>query len=71
MVCARGGAYPPGSPTEPFDLQKRYMETILGFIGFTNLRTIVVEPTLALGPEEYGRMIEEKKAAARLLAAEF
>ncbi|MCM2359335.1 MAG: NAD(P)H-dependent oxidoreductase [Geobacteraceae bacterium] len=71
VVYARGGAYPPGTPDEAFDLQKRYLETILGFIGFTDIRSIVVEPTLMLGAADYERMVEEKKEAARALAAEF
>jgi FMN-dependent NADH-azoreductase len=71
LVYARGGAYQPGSETEPYDLQKRYMEEILGFIGFTDLRAIVVEPTLALGPAEGEAMMAQKKGAARALAAEF
>jgi FMN-dependent NADH-azoreductase len=70
-VYARGGAYPPGSETEPYDLQKRYLETILGFIGFTGVRAVVVEPTLMLGPAEYEQMVEQKKREARALAAEF
>ncbi len=71
LVCARGGSYPPGTPGEAFDMQKRYMETILGFIGFTDIRSIIIEPTLILGPGEYAKMIDEKKAEARALAARF
>lgn len=37
LVYARGGEYPPGTDGEAFDLQKRYMETILGFIGFSDI----------------------------------
>jgi FMN-dependent NADH-azoreductase len=51
VAYARGGAYPPGSDDAAYDLQKRYMEVILGFIGFTDIRSIVVEPTLAEGPD--------------------
>ena len=50
VAYARGGEYPPGSPTEPFDFQTKYLEGWLGFIGFTDIRTLVIEPTLA-GPE--------------------
>lgn len=70
-VYARGAAYPPGSESEPYDLQKRYLETILGFIGFTNMRAVVVEPTTMLGPAEYEQKMEKKKMEARALAAEF
>ncbi len=71
LVCARGGSYPPGTPGEAFDMQKRYMETILGFIGFTDLRSIIIDPTLMLGPEDYTKLVEEKKDEARALAAQF
>lgn len=71
LIYARGGAYQPGTPAEAMDLQKRYLEMILGFIGFTDFRPIVIEPTLMLGREEYAKMVEEKKAAARALASQF
>ncbi len=47
VVYARGGSYPPGSGAEGMDFQKSYFETLLKFIGFTDIRPIVVEPTLA------------------------
>ena len=46
VVYARGGAYPPGSAAESFDLQSRYLELWLGFIGIGQVRRLVVEPTL-------------------------
>jgi FMN-dependent NADH-azoreductase len=52
-------------------MQKRYLEIILGFIGFTDVRSVVVEPTLMLGTAEYEQMLEQKKKGARALAAEF
>lgn len=51
VVYARGGEYPPGSETEAFDLQTKYIELIFGFMGFENIRSLVVEPTLQGGPE--------------------
>ncbi len=69
IVYARGGAYPPNSPEEGLDLQKRYLDMILGFIGFTDLRPIVIEPTLMLGKEDYDRMMDGKIAQAREVAA--
>jgi len=71
IVYARGGAYPANSPEESLDLQKRYVDTILGFIGFTDLRPIIIEPTLMLGNEDYSRMIDEKITQAREVAAKF
>jgi FMN-dependent NADH-azoreductase len=58
VVYARGGAYEDGSP---MDLQKPYVELWLGFIGFTDIRTLRVEPTVAAGPDG----AREAKAAAR------
>jgi FMN-dependent NADH-azoreductase len=58
LVLARGGGYAPGSASESYDMQKPYLELILRFIGFTDIRTVIVEPTLA-----------GEEAAAKALAA--
>ena len=50
-VYARGGSYPTGSPGEAFDLQTRYIELIFGFMGFTDIQSLIVEPTLQAGEE--------------------
>lgn len=70
-VLARGGEYPAGSPAEKMDFQKPYLETVLRFIGFTDLRWIVVEPTLAGGDEAADRKRAQAIEAARKLAATF
>ena len=59
-IYARGGEYPEGSDYASADLQKRYMELELGFIGFTDIQAIVVEPTLKDGPD----MAKEKRVVA-------
>ncbi len=51
IAYARGGEYPPGTDYEAFDLQKKYLELIMGFMGFTDIRAVVVEPTLMGGPD--------------------
>ena len=51
IAYARGGRYCDDAQTQTFDLQKRYLELILGFIGLTDIRSVVVEPTLAAGPD--------------------
>lgn len=62
VVYARGGAY--GSDAaKGLDLQKGYMDLLLGFIGFTNVQSIMVEPTLA-APQA----VAETEAAAVTLA---
>jgi len=50
IVYARGGAYGPGTGAEGYDQQSGYLRQVLGFLGFTDLREIFVEPTLAGGP---------------------
>ncbi len=51
VVYARGGEYSAGSQAETFDLQKKYTELIFGFIGFRDIRSVIVEPTLQGGPD--------------------
>ena len=68
-VYARGGEYPPGGGTEAFDLQTRYIELIFGFIGFKDIRSVVVEPTLQGGPvvteaKRQGAIVKVKEIAA-------
>jgi FMN-dependent NADH-azoreductase len=70
LVYARGGAYPAGSEGEGSDLQKKYMELILGFIGFTDITPIVIEPTLAK-PESVEKTKTEAEARARSAAGAF
>ncbi|QDV69494.1 FMN-dependent NADH-azoreductase 1 [Rosistilla carotiformis] len=58
VVYARGGSY--GSDqTKGLDFQTSYMELLLGFIGFTDIHSVIVEPTLA-SPED----VAESEAAA-------
>ncbi|MBI5142809.1 MAG: NAD(P)H-dependent oxidoreductase [Nitrospirae bacterium] len=59
LVLARGGEYPAGTPAAAYDHQRPYLELLMGFIGFTDIRAAVIEPTLA-GPD---------KAEASLAAA--
>ncbi|MEE8398156.1 MAG: NAD(P)H-dependent oxidoreductase [Desulfobacterales bacterium] len=66
VAYARGGEYPLGSDGEALDFQTKYFEHILGFIGFTDIRTLVVEPTLAGGPDT----AEDKRVAAKGMARE-
>ncbi|HUU19927.1 MAG TPA: NAD(P)H-dependent oxidoreductase [Sedimentisphaerales bacterium] len=68
-VYVRGGEYPPGSGTEAFDLQTKYIELIFGFIGFKDIRSVVVEPTLQGGPvvteaKRQGAIVKVKEIAA-------
>ena len=70
VAYSRGGAYPKGSAEEAFDLQIKYLQLILGFIGFTDVRTLRVEPTLA-GPDVAKKKREEAIANAKEMALKF
>lgn len=70
VAYARGGEYPAGTDHEAYDLQKKYLELWLGFIGFTRVQSIVVEPTLG-APEAVARATETAKTTARALAVGF
>jgi FMN-dependent NADH-azoreductase len=59
-----------GSEGEALDLQKKYMELILGFIGFTDITPVVVEPTLGK-PESVAKMKAEAAERARSVAGAF
>lgn len=44
---ARGGEYPAGTDAAAIDFQKPYLDFVLGFIGFTDIKSVVTEPTLS------------------------
>lgn len=55
VIYARGGAYPEGTEAAALDLQKPYLETWLRFIGFGDIRSVVIEPTLDPSKAEEAR----------------
>ena len=59
VAYARGGEYPEPEGAA-YDHQKSYVELVLGFLGFTDVRSVVVEPTLMGGPD----VAAERRAAA-------
>lgn len=70
-VFARGGEYPPDSEAEGFDMQKKYIELIFGFMGITDIRSLVVEPTLQGGPDVAGAKRREAIEKAKEIAGVF
>lgn len=46
LVLARGGEYSSGPVVAAMDFQRTYLEMILGFIGFKDINTVLIEPTL-------------------------
>lgn len=71
IAYSSGGEYAQGSPAEAFDLQKQYLELILGFMGITDIRKIAVEPTLMAGPDGAEQAQIKAIALARELATKF
>ena len=69
-VYARGGEYTT-SETAHLDMQKPYLGTILGFIGLTDVRSIVVEPTLADAADVTAQRLEQALSQAKELARSF
>lgn len=66
LILARGGEYPQGTQAAGFDHQRPYLELLFGFIGFTDIRTLVVEPTLApAGEAKLAAAISAAQEAAR------
>ncbi len=71
LALARGGAYPAGTEKEGFDFQKPYLEAILGYIGLTDIRSVIVEPTLMEGPQAAAKSKAAALTQAREVAKSF
>jgi len=69
-VYARGGAYGPGTGAEGYDKQTDYLRHVLGFIGLTDVKQILVEPTLA-GPDAKYKAVAAAGLQAEELAQTF
>lgn len=70
LVLARGGAYGSGTGGEAYDHQAPYLRTSFGFIGCTDIRTVLVEPTLAAGPQAADAALAKAIAELRALAVD-
>ena len=71
LFLARGGAYAAGTDAAALDFQRPYLEWILKFIGFTDIRTFVIEPTMHEGPDAAAKKLESVAAEAREMAKDF
>jgi FMN-dependent NADH-azoreductase len=69
VVYARGGAYALGTGAEGFDQQSVYLKQILGFIGFTNIQEIFVEPTLEGSTAKDDAVAKATISAAKIAAS--
>jgi len=68
VAYARGGIY---GEDVTLDYQKRYMELALGFIGFTDIRSLIIEGTLMRPKEELKKQEDLIVAQAQKLAEAF
>jgi FMN-dependent NADH-azoreductase len=71
LILARGSDYPIATSAAALDYQRPYLEFILRFIGFTDIRTILIEPTLAAGPAAAAEKLAEAVTKARAEAQRF
>ncbi|MFB0524514.1 MAG: FMN-dependent NADH-azoreductase [Phycisphaerae bacterium] len=71
IAYARGGEYLPGTEQEAFDMQKKYLEAMLRFIGLSNIRSVTIEPTLAGGADTAKQRQAEAIEKARQIAKQF
>ncbi|MBI5568639.1 MAG: NAD(P)H-dependent oxidoreductase [Desulfomonile tiedjei] len=70
VFYARGGEYSPGTNYQAYDLQTKYVDLILRFIGFTDIRPSIVDPTL-MNPSLAGQRRDELIGRVPELAAAF
>ena len=70
VIHASGGDYS-APAAAPLDHERSYLSQILAFIGFEDIRSIVVEPTLMAGPDTAEEQTAAAVARARALAETF
>ncbi|MGD9361202.1 MAG: NAD(P)H-dependent oxidoreductase [Desulfobacterales bacterium] len=70
VIYARGGEYSSSEAAAGMDFQKRYLEMWLGFIGFTDITSILVEPTLS-DPSDAEKTLNQALEQAAAVACKF
>jgi FMN-dependent NADH-azoreductase len=70
VIYARGGEYSSSEAAAGMDFQKRYLEMWLGFIGFTDITPILVEPTLS-DPSDAEKTLNQALEQAAAVACKF
>jgi FMN-dependent NADH-azoreductase len=70
VIYARGGEYSSSDAAAGMDFQKRYLEMWLGFIGFTDITSILVEPTLS-DPSDTEKALNQALELATAVARKF
>lgn len=69
-IAARGGKYSEG-PAEVYEMGERYVRTIMGFMGVTDIVTVTAELTNVLRGEELENAIMHSVEAAEKAARNF
>ncbi|HBV88293.1 MAG TPA: FMN-dependent NADH-azoreductase [Desulfosporosinus sp.] len=69
-ISSRGGIYSEG-PAKEFDLGDKYIKTILGFFGITQVESLFLENANVLQGDDLQKAIEQSHQNARNLAAGF
>lgn len=70
IAFARGGDYSQADPNA-VDFQKRYLEQVLGFIGITDVCSVIAQPTLEGGPDAAKAATEAAIAEAEEMGKTF
>ena len=60
LVLARGGEYSSGPVVAAMNFQRTYLEMILGFIGFKDINTVLIEPTLTDAKDDAVAMAKDE-----------
>lgn len=71
VAYAQGGEYSDRAGNASYDMQKPYFELALGFMGITNVVSVVVAPTLAGGPKLAAEKLDTALSSAGELAKDF
>jgi len=69
VIYARGGAYE--GDYASLDMQKPYLEQVLGFMGIADIQSIIIEPTLMAGPIAAKQAIAAGVEKAKEIASGF
>lgn len=75
LILARGSEYSPGFPSvddgTKTDFQQAYLLHIGRFLGFEDIRSLILQPTEAKGGEAARKMLDNKLAEAKLVGSCF
>jgi len=67
LALSRGGFYGPGKPHAAFEHGESYLRTVFGFLGVSNVETILAEG-VAIGPEQRKTALDAALAVSAALS---